>query len=110
MRVSEIVDRYTILQLKLKHGLNVGKEHQLFKEAIKGVSPIMVRDLYKINEQMWAVEELAEKATRKNELGRLFEQQRHLNKKRVNIKNKIAKAFNEAEELKSYGFSGSNKQ
>ena len=111
MSVPELVDRYTILYLKQENKIDVKEQLIKFRHEVQfkaKVDPKLVDRLYKVNRKMWAIEEWAESGVSLRVMGLLFKRQRMLNKKRVAIKNEIAKQHGEIIEKKSYDGSSNN--
>ena len=104
--LSEIIDRMTILRLKMEHSNNdsakVNFEKELgeckqgveeFKQKGINLSKELIETLYNINKTQWNLESEMRKAMDANELekmGKLYIEIQISNKKRVNVKNQIA--------------------
>ena len=103
MHLGEVLDRFTILKLKLERirDNNILHEYEAFKKAIdeykrKGINVKQdwIDKLYKINSKIWDLEfdirRGKEGELGLEEVGRRAITIRNLNNIRVNIKNKIA--------------------
>jgi len=105
--LPEIIDRITILKLKIENsrGLEIKssfeKELQEYEKALKEfeekgveIKQEWVNKLYEINEDQWNLESLINKIKQEKnleELGKIYVKLHISNKKRVVVKNEIAK-------------------
>jgi hypothetical protein len=101
--LSEIIDRMTILKLKIEHSDNSSfrEELTLLENAIKEferrgikINPSWFEELYEINKGQWNLESslkrINETEINFKESGKLYIEIQISNKKRVAVKNKIA--------------------
>ncbi|MDO8467797.1 MAG: hypothetical protein Q7S56_02520 [Nanoarchaeota archaeon] len=101
--LSELIDRMTVLRIKIQNteNPNVKKELDLVEGALKNfeeenskIDENLIDNLQIINKELWdLVAELSD-AKKENksleEIGRIYIRQHIANKKRIQIKNKIA--------------------
>ncbi|MEK6894945.1 MAG: hypothetical protein AABX48_00305 [Nanoarchaeota archaeon] len=101
--LSELIDRMTVLRIKVQNteNPNVKKELDLVEEALRNfemkkgkIDKNLINNLQIINQELWdLVAELSD-AKKENksleEIGRIYIRQHIANKKRIQIKNKIA--------------------
>ena len=101
----EIVDKLTILQIKLEQGLDCEKQYFEYLKETEKIDKKLVDNLYDINKEMWAYEELITHAIIERnyaKIGRLYYDLRHLTYRRTQSKNKIADKYDKFKELKQY--------
>jgi hypothetical protein len=108
--LSELVDRKTILMLKLKYANKPQRFQQEFNEIDNAIKDYNYKEnglstkLLKINEKIWNLESDIRKGNdwkfSFEEIGRRALLIRDYNKKRVAIKNRIAKAVGQFREYK----------
>lgn len=99
LSMAEIVDKYTILRLKKEHGLPIAEDLSLYESA---VGDLDYSELYSINRMMWILEEFVSGELDLGRVGAFYLALRFLTVKRVEAKNRIARQFNEAIEVKGY--------
>ncbi len=99
MPIADVADRYTILLLKLSHGLQIDEDLETYKKELEGVD---YGDLAKINGRMWSVEELLSTDPPIDVLGSLCLRLRKWNLHRVEAKNRIAEEHGGPIERKTY--------
>lgn len=102
MDLAEVLDRYTILSLKMDRigGDEIIKAYKKYSEYIAKNSHLLTDDwikaLYEVNGQIWDLEFDIRKGKEGElgleEVGRRAIQIRDLNKKRITIKNRIIEA------------------
>jgi len=100
--LPEIIDRITILRLKIEHSDNpVFKEqlnafhNALIEFKLRGINIKLewINKLYKINKSQWKIESLFKEAKEKNyleEMGKLYIKICLSNKERTKVKNEIS--------------------
>lgn len=78
---GEIIDKFTILQLKLQHATqekqveNIKKEHDYLKIPAEKILPLdhqLVTDLYQINQKLWNTEDLVREKEMMQDFGKEF--------------------------------------
>ncbi len=100
MSVAEVADKYTILCLKVKHGVETANtELEEYEEELKSVD---YADLANINKVMWELEETISHEHNLETIGILCVRLRAFSLYRVAAKNKIAEAHSQPLERKSY--------
>jgi len=106
--LSELIDRFSILDLKLKRlpkDPKIAAEHKKFADAIQefGVpTDEYIEEMIKINGRIWDLEfeiRMTDKLSLE-EIGRRTLLIRKINKERIEMKNKIAREHGEFEEVK----------
>ena len=105
MPVWDLVDKTTILKIKLENGLDCKEQYLEYSKEIKGINKRLVDDLYQINKKMWIYEELITLAIDEEDyesIGRLYYSLRGLTHKRTEAKNKLAEKYDRFKELKKY--------
>ena len=101
----DLVDKTTILKIKLDNGLDCEEQYLEYSKEIENVDKRLVENLYQINKKMWIYEELITLAIDEEEyenIGRLYYVLRGLTHKRTEAKNKIADKYDRFKELKKY--------
>ena len=101
----EIVDKFTILQIKLEKGLDCEEQYFEYLKETNKIDKKLIKELYDINREMWMYEELITFALGDKEfekIGRLYYELRNLTHKRTEAKNKIADKYDKFKELKKY--------
>jgi hypothetical protein len=98
MTTAEVADKYTILCLKQMAGLPVGDLH----EYTKALENIDFTELFKINREMWDLEDRITQETNLEMIGIHYLALRDLTQQRVIAKNKIALQCGEHFEVKGY--------
>lgn len=94
MEIKEIVDRYTILRLKIAHGIDANKELALIQKHLPAsLDRKLLNSLYRANSRVWELEA---------EVGRLALEIRAWNTKRTLIKNKIAEVYGGHKDIKKF--------
>jgi|SRR3989338_7967878 len=100
--LPEIIDRITILKLKIENGgADFKEELEEYQKALKEfedrgvkINPEWINELYERNKYQWGLEsslrKLKEKKEDLKEMGKLYIELQISNKKRVAIKNRIA--------------------
>ena len=101
--LSEIIDRMTILRLKIEHQNNpsFNEELKILEDAIKEFEKRGIKikqewfdELYRINKYQWGLEaslrEIKEKKMDIKELGIIYIRIQISNKARMSVKNKIS--------------------
>ncbi len=91
--LAEITDKYTILKLKSKHGLNVSDELKEYSDELAKHKDVNYSNLSHINFLIWEVEQQISQEDSLRELGRYCMSLRLLNKKRIAAKNEITDKF-----------------
>ncbi len=99
--IAELADRYTILQLKRNHGLDVEEELEEATAALAFVD-IDTDPLYRINKQMWYLEENITACKDVGMIGYFYGKLRALGILRMLAKNDIAEKHGGHLERKSY--------
>jgi len=100
--ISEIIDRISILRLKIENGSNPSFKEELsvYEKALEQFRKRGIRiksewleELYMINKYQWGLEsslrEMRENKSELKELGKLYIQIQISNKKRMAVKNQI---------------------
>ncbi len=99
--LPEIIDRISILKLKIKNGKNPEFDEELkvcekaikeFREKGYKIKEEWFEELYEINKNQWDLESLLKKTKEKNnleEVGKIYIKLQLSNKKRVAVKNRI---------------------
>ena len=121
--IGEVVDKYSILNIKLKKITDENALNNITNEikAIKADVPLvetndeLFDDIYKINLQLWNLEDLIREKSINNEFDKqyiqLAEKIHKTNDKRYNIKKQINIKYNsDLFEEKSYLYAHSNKE
>lgn len=92
--IGDLVDRYTVLVLKLEHGLKVRQELDKYLDEIPpNLSKDKIKELYQVNKRIWDLEA---------KIGKLALEVRSLNSLRTEKKNEIAALYNEFLDQKTY--------
>jgi|TARA_R110002020_G_scaffold192200_4_gene392212 hypothetical protein len=105
MPLAEVVDRFTILCIKLEKGLDCIKELDSYRTSIERVDKALVNKLRTINKQMWEAEEVITELIENNEytkVGRKYKALRRLTIERNVAKNQIAGRHGEYQNIKKY--------
>ena len=102
MPPAEIVDRGTILMVKVQEGFPSGGMIAEFKRAMKGFDPHLVQELFEINAQMFHMEEIITQTKNYEDIGRLYMRLRRMSLERNKIKNKITEKYGGYKEHKRY--------
>lgn len=89
---AEIIDKATILKIKVKNGLDYNKELEELRGQVDLEDMEFYEELFNINQQIWNINEEAGKSWKK-----LWD----LNKKRNEVKQKISEKYKEKKELKT---------
>lgn len=101
---ADIVDRYSILLLKSKHGIDVNDELDAYEMELNNDFREYVSDLEEINGRIWELESDIRNGKEGKlgleEVGRRALAIRDLNNKRIKIKNNISKKYGGFEEIK----------
>lgn len=85
--IGDLIDRYTVLVLKLEHGLKVRQELDKYLDEIPPqLSKETIKELYGLNKKIWDLE---------TKIGKLALEVRELNDLRSKKKNEIAILYNE---------------
>ncbi len=111
--VGELIDKITILQLKLRYSTNEYIQNEL-NELIRIAkhfniyNPTYINDLYKVNEKLWDIEDKLRIKEKQQDFGYEFtELARNVykyNDERATIKKRINEETNsEYKEIKIYG-------
>ena len=94
MEIKEIVDRYTILRLKIENGIDAFNELEMIKKELpQYLDEKLLRTLQEANKQVWELEA---------EVGRLALRIREWNTRRTEIKNQIAEAYGGHKDIKKF--------
>jgi hypothetical protein len=110
---SEILDKYSILEIKESHGLDVSVEKQKLQDSVYELFESHVLGFYyqvlkTINEQLWEIEDAKRDCERRKEFGDVFVDLSRsvymINDERARIK-KMIDLFSKSEinEVKSHG-------
>ena len=105
MPLAEVVDRFTILCIKLEKGLDCIKELDSYRTSLERVDKALVNKLRTINKQMWEAEEVITELIEKKEytkVGRKYKTLRRLTLERNVAKNQIAGRYGEYQNIKKY--------
>lgn len=105
MPLAEVVDRFTILCIKLEKGLDCIKELDSYRKSIEKVDKALINKLRTINKQMWEAEEVITDLIEKEDykkIGRKYKMLRRLTMERNVAKNQIAGRYGECQNIKKY--------
>lgn len=101
MPLADVADRYTILLLKMEHGLKVQEDLGPYIELLDWYG-IDSTELLTINRRMWDLEDEITDELDMTRVGYLYLALRKMTVKRVEAKNRIALLVNQPQEAKNY--------
>ena len=101
MPLADVADRYTILLLKLEHGLKVQEDLGPYIELLDWYA-VDYTELMRINRRMWDLENEITAERDLARIGALYLALRKMTVKRVEAKNRIAQSVNQPQEAKNY--------
>lgn len=92
IEIKDLADRYTILMLKLHHGVKVQEELDAYLKELPDIDEDLLDDLYTANAMVWELEK---------DIGEIALEIRSWNNKRNDIKNKIAEKYGGRKDIKT---------